>query len=303
MRLDLALLEVFCTVYDEGSFSKAALKLRLTQPTVSGHVKNLEEAVGTRLLDRLPRNVVPTEAGKILYRRGRSILNEKEAAIRELGKFLNCVEGSLTICASTIPGEYLLPQLIAEFHAKHPGVNVELQISDSKDVCNKVLARTAELGFVGARFDTAGLEFRRFASDTLGLIVPNNDEWKAVESITLDDLAKKPFLSREGGSGTRVTFERAVGRELEGFNIIGRFGSTNAVKEGLKAGLGISILSLLAAGPELNRGELKVVEIEGSGAISREFFMVLNNNLTTSPIADAFIDCVPDWPVTLTRTA
>src|SRR5438309_2374744 len=214
MRLDLALLEVFCTVYEEGSFSKAALKLRLTQPTVSGHVKNLEGAVGARLLDRLPRNVVPTEAGKILYRRGRSILNEKDAAIRELGKFFNCVEGSLTVCASTVPGEYLLPRLIAEFHAKYRGVSVELQISDSKVVCNKVLAGTSELGFVGARFDTVGLEFRQFASDTLNLIVPNNDEWKGVASITLDDLAKKPFLSRERGSGTRVTFERAVGRDL-----------------------------------------------------------------------------------------
>jgi DNA-binding transcriptional LysR family regulator len=302
MRLDLALLEVFCTVYAEGSFSKAALKLRLTQPTVSGHVKKLEEAVGARLLDRLPRNVVPTEAGKILYRRGRTILNEKEAAITELGTFLNCVEGSLTVCSSTIPGEYLLPQLIAEFHAKYPGVSVELQISDSKDVCNRVLAGTAELGFVGARFDGVGLEFRQFASDMLGLIVPSNDEWKDIASITLDDLAKKPFLSRERGSGTRVTFERAVGRELEGFNIIGRFGSSNAVKEGLKAGLGISVLSLLAVGPELRRGELKVVEIEGSGAISREFFMVLNRNLTTSPIANAFMDSVPDWPATTTRT-
>ncbi len=303
MRLDLALLEVFCTVYEEGSFSKAALKLRLSQPTVSGHVKNLEEAVGARLLDRLPRNAAPTEAGKILYRRGRSILNEREAAIKELGKFLNCVEGSLSVCASTIPGEYLLPQLIADFHAKYPGVNIELQISDSKDVCDRVLAGTAEVGFVGARFDTVGLEFRKFASDTLGLIVPNNDEWKDIASITLDDLAGRPFLSREEGSGTRATFERAVGCELEGFNIIGRFGSTNAVKEGLRAGLGISVLSLLAVAPELSRGELKVVEIEGSGAISREFFMVLNNHLTTSPIVDAFINCVSDSPATMTRTA
>jgi DNA-binding transcriptional LysR family regulator len=303
MRLDLALLEVFCTVYEEASFSKAALKLSLTQPTVSGHVKNLEAAVGAKLLDRLPRNVVPTGAGKILYRHGRSILNEKDSAIRELGKFFNCVEGSLTVCASTIPGEYLLPRLIAEFHAKYPGVSVELQISDSKSVCDKVLTGTTELGFVGAKFDTVGLEFRQFASDTLGLIVPNNDEWKDVDSIPLDSLAKKPFLSREGGSGTRITFERAVGRELEGFNIIGCFGSTNAIKEGLKAELGVSILSLLAVGPELSRGELKVVQIDGSGEIRREFFMVLNSNLTTSPVVDAFIACVSDWPITMTRTA
>src|ERR1051325_7318728 len=101
MRLDLSLVEVFCTVYEEGSFSKAALKLKLSQPTISAHMKTLEEAVGTRLLNRLPRSLVATEAGKILYRHGRRIISEKEAAIKELSKLLNRVEGPLTVCAST----------------------------------------------------------------------------------------------------------------------------------------------------------------------------------------------------------
>src|SRR6185503_11646029 len=140
MRLDLYLVEVFCTIYEEGSFSKAALKLQLSQPTISIHIKNLEDAIGTKLFDRLPRQAVPTQAAKVLYRRGRAILNEKDAAIQELNKFLNRVEGSLTVCASTIPGEYLLAQIMVSFHAKYPKINVELQISDSKDVCHKVLS-------------------------------------------------------------------------------------------------------------------------------------------------------------------
>src|SRR6185503_13058242 len=111
MRLDLSLVEVFCVVYEEGSFSRAASKLHLSQPTVSGHIKNLEEAIGARLFDRLPRQAVPTRVGEILYIHGRAILNEKDATIQELSKFLNLVEGSLTISASTIPGEYLLPQI------------------------------------------------------------------------------------------------------------------------------------------------------------------------------------------------
>jgi len=292
MRLDLSLIEIFCIVYEEGSFSRAAAKLQLSQPTISGHIKNLEDSVGARLFDRLPRQAMPTQAGKILYRRGRAILDEKYAAVQELNKFLNRVEGSLTITASTIPGEYLLPQMIASFRMKYPGVNIELQISDSEDVCQRVLSGKAEIGFVGARFEVVGLGFRHFASDTLALIVPNNDEWSSIESLTLEELSLKPFLSRESGSGTRTTFEKVIGPALDNFNVVASFGSTNAIKEALKAGLGVSVLSLLAVSSEIARGEFKTVEIEGAGPLHREFFMVINTNLTASPIADAFVECV-----------
>ncbi len=292
MRLDLSLVEVFCVVYEEGSFSRAALKLHLSQPTVSGHIKNLEDAIGARLFDRLPRQAVPTRVGEILYKHGRAILNEKDAAIQGLSKFLNLVEGSLTISASTIPGEYLLPQIIASFHKKYQGVNVELEISDSEDVCQRVFSGKAELGFVGTRFEMAGLDFQYFASDTIALIVPNNNEWSGIKTITLDELSLKPFLSRESGSGTKATFEKAIGVTLDKFHVIAKFGSTNAIKEALKAGLGVSVLSMLAVSSAVDRGEVKTVEIEGVSPLHREFFMVKNTSLTSSPIADAFVKCM-----------
>ena len=262
MRLDLSIVEVFCAVYEEGSFSRAASRLGLSQPTISGHIKNLEDDVGAKLFDRLPRQARPTQTAKILYRRGRTILNEKTAAIQELNRFLDRVEGSLTICASTIPGEYLLPQIIASFHTKYPGVSVDLQIADSKVACDKVLSGKVEIGFVGARFEAIGLAFRQFTSDALALIVPNNSEWKRVRSITPDQLVTKPFLSRESGSGTRAAFEKAIGRTLDEFNVVGSFGSTNSIKEAVRAGLGVSVLSLLAVKPEIARGEFKTVRIE-----------------------------------------
>jgi DNA-binding transcriptional LysR family regulator len=292
MRLDLSLIEIFCIVYEEGSFSRAASKLQLSQPTVSGHIKNLEDSVGARLFDRLPRQAVPTQPGKILYRRGRAILDQKYAAVQELNKFLNRVEGSLTISASTIPGEYLLPQIIASFRMKYPGVNVELQISDSEDVCQRALSGKAEIGFVGAKFELTGLGFRHFASDTLALIVPDNEEWSNIKSLTLEELSQKPFLTRESGSGTRTTFEKVIGPALDNFNVVASFGSTNAIKEALKAGLGVSVLSLIAVSSEIARGEFKTVEIKDVRPLHREFFMVVNTNLTASPIADAFVECV-----------
>jgi DNA-binding transcriptional LysR family regulator len=303
MHIDLNLVEVFCAVYEEGSFSKAALRLQVSQPTISGHIKNLEDSVGAKLFDRLPRQTVPTQAGKILYRRGHTILKERDAAIQELNKFLDRVEGSLMVCASTIPGEYLLPQIVASFHTKYPRVNVELQISDSEEVCRKILSGEAELGFVGAKFEVVGLDFHRFASDALALVVPNNEEWSDIKSITPDQLASKPFLSRESGSGTRAAFEKAVGITLDMVNVVGRFGSTNAIKEALKAGLGVSVLSLLAVSSEIARGDLRTVEIEGVGPLHREFFMVINTSLTASPIADAFKECVLEGMKKMSLTA
>lgn len=293
MRLELSLIEVFCSVYEEGSFSKAALRLRCSQPTISGHIKNLESYVEARLFDRLPRRIVPTRAGQVLYRHGRIILNEKEAAIQELNKLLNRIEGTLSIWSSTIPGDYLLPQLIASFHSKVPAIRIEMRISDSKDVCNQVLGGKAELGFIGARLDAVGLELKHFAKDELALVVANNKEWRQVRRVTLSELAAKPFLAREPGSGTRLAFERTVGVNVdEYFNVVACFGSSSAAKEAVKAGLGFSVLSMLAVKSEIAMGSLKTVEIDGVTPIERDLFVAINRNLTLSPIAESFFDFV-----------
>lgn len=296
MRLDLNLLEVFCCVYKEGSFSRAAQKMRLSQPTVSSHIKNLEDYLGAKLFNRLPRQVVPTRAGEILYKRGQNIMSEKEFALQELKKFLNRIEGSLTICCSTIPGEYLMPQMAASFYRRFPAVMIEMNVSDSQGVCNDVLSGKAELGFAGAKIETVGLEFRHFASDEVVLVVPNNSEWRKVETISLDSLASKPMLLRESGSGTRLAFEKRIGRALNEFNVVGYFGSSNSIKEAIKAGLGVSLLSLLSIKSEIESGAVKTVSIEGIGALRRDFFAIFNKLLTLSPIAEEFLDFVLHKP-------
>lgn len=290
MRLDLNLLEVFCFVYEYASFSKAAEKLRLSQPTISGHIKNLENHLGTKLFDRLHRRLVPTRPAQLLYRRGRSILDQKEEAINELSKFLDRIEGSLVIAGSTIPSEYMLPKIIASFHSRFASIRVELLISDSETACRQVLGGEAEVGFVGAKLEGVGLEYIHFASDQMSLVVPNNSEWQRVKEITLDSLNSKPFLAREIGSGSRLVFEQTTGCTIDQLNVVGCFGSTSAIKEALKAGLGVSVLSDLAVKSEIESGILKTVRISGVDAIRREFYTVINKRFTLSPVADAFLE-------------
>jgi len=214
MRLDLSLVEVFCCVYEEGNISKAAVKLRVSQPTVSGHIKNLETYIGTKLFDRLPRRLAPTRAAQLLYRRGHAILKEKEAAMQDLERFLHRIEGRLVISGSNIPGEYILPQMIADFYVQFPAVKIDLRISDPKVVCNEVLSGEAELGFSCAKIDTIGLEFIPFASGGLALVVPNNGEWKRARRVTRERLAAEPFLTCLCRARRRSTIRRRPWRWL-----------------------------------------------------------------------------------------
>jgi LysR family transcriptional regulator, transcriptional activator of the cysJI operon len=289
MRLDLNLLEIFCCVVEEGGFSKAAEKLRRSQPTISGHIRNLENFVGTKLLDRFPRQIVLTHAGKLLYRYGQSILREKGSAERELKQLLNREAGEIILCGSTIPAEYLLPPIVASFHKKFPNIRVEIRISDSKEACADVSQNRAELGFVGAIFEAEEIEFRLFGSDELALVVPNTAEWRNVMSISLDALAEKPFLARETGSGTRKALEKMLGYSLDRFNIVGCFGSTGAIKEAVKANIGVSVLSVLAVATEVASGLLKIVKIEDMESMRRDFYVVSNKKMSLSPGAEAFL--------------
>jgi DNA-binding transcriptional LysR family regulator len=289
VRLELYLVELFCCVYEHRNFSKAAKKLRISQPTISGHIKNLEDHVGLKLFDRLPKRVVPTRAGEILYKHGCLILKEKDAAVRELNKLRNCIEGPLLIHSSTTPGEYLLPRIIAFFHSEHPDIAIEMRISDSSITCDEVLKGKAEIGIVGAKFDSVELQFCHLASDQMVLVAPNNDKWRNVQSITLSDLYEVPFLAREAGSGSRIAFETKVGINLDEFNIVGRLGSTSAIKEAIRANLGVSVLPLLSVKNELDSGVFKSIIIDGVDPIERELFTVINKSLTLSPIAEAFL--------------
>src|SRR5881296_934982 len=128
--MDLRLFEIFCAVYEERSFSRAAARLRLSQPTVSEHIQTLEKAFGTLLFERMARNVRPTRAGDHLYEQARR-LGELRRGIEEgMARFLNRLEGRLVIGASSIPGEYLLPPLIGDYRESHPGVRLSLAVRD-----------------------------------------------------------------------------------------------------------------------------------------------------------------------------
>jgi DNA-binding transcriptional LysR family regulator len=288
--MDARQLEIFVKVAELGSFSKAAGALFLTQPTVSEHIRGLEEELGVRLLDRLGRGAAPTKAGQLLLGYARRILELHREARQALDQFQGRMSGELVVAASTIPGEYVLPALIGRFKEKYPDIAISLLIGDTQRVVEWVLEGRAELAVAGAQIDHRALEYRELMPDELVLVVSAAHPWHGKKTATLEEVRAEPLIVRERGSGSRHALERAlaeVGLDLSDFRVVGEMGSTQAIKQGVKAGVGISLISKRAVAEECQHGILHCVKVKDL-RFSRAFYLVTSTTRTRSPLAEAF---------------
>lgn len=288
--MDIRRLEVFCKVVELRSFSRAAEASLLSQPTVSEHIRILEETFGERLLDRLGREALPTPAGTILYDYARRILHLRDEAVQALERFRGKLAGTLVLGASTIPGAYLLPPRIEAFHARHPDCRIVLRISGTARIAREILEGQLELGLVGARPKEGALEAQEMFGDELLLAVWPGHPWEGRSSVSPEELTGPPFILREAGSGTREATEQAMrqaGIDPARLSLVAEMGSNEAVRECVKGRLGISFLSSLALAEDLRRGALVAVPVEGM-RIGRSFFLVRRRNRELTPLAQAF---------------
>jgi DNA-binding transcriptional LysR family regulator len=288
--VDLRQLEIFVKVAELGSFSKAAEALFLTQPTVSEHIRSLEDELGVRLLDRLGRGAVVTKGGALLQGYAQRLLALSREARQAMESFQGRMSGDLLVGASTIPGEYILPGLIGRFKEKFPDIAITLLIGDSQTVTEWVAEGRAEVGVVGARSGHRSVEFRELLPDDIVLIVSATHPWHGRKQVTLDELRAEPLLLRERGSGTRAALESALAAsatDLSAFRVIGEMGSTQAIKQAVKAGVGVSLVSRRAVDDESRSGAvwgLRVKDLK----IARAFYLATHRERSRSPLAEAF---------------
>lgn len=288
--MDIRALEVFCKIVELKSFSRAAEAVYLTQPTVSGHIKVLEEFVGVKLLDRLGREVLPTKVGELLYGYAKQILALRNQAIQALEEYKGSLKGHLVIGGSNIPGEYFLPTLLATFKARYPEISITLRIADSREIVRGVLEGTVELGAVGAKFDDGQLIYLKLLEDELVLALPPGHAWASKPVVALKELVEQPMILREVGSGSRKVFEdalHAAGLDSSALTVVAELGSTEAIRQALKSGAGVSVISLRAIQDDLDRGTLRTVPLEGI-RLTRDFYLVYHKNRSRSPLCEAF---------------
>lgn len=294
-------LEIFCKVVELESFSKAAEAVFLAQASVSERIASLENKIGTRLLDRLGRKVIPTAAGELLHKHATLFLEMKETAQLEIESFLGLEQGEISMGGSTIPGEYILPDLISRFNQKYPRLSVKLTIADSSIIENRVLEGKLEMGVIGAKSLHTNLLCQKLWKDELVVAVPVGHTWARRKTISLQELRKTPFILREEGSGTLKIMEAYLrDNGIGGTNALqvsARFGSSTAVKEGIKSGLGLSILSARAIDTEVKAGLLKILKIKGL-SMFRNFFLIRNKLRVASPPCQAMHDfLLSEFPI------
>lgn len=292
--MDIHRLEILCRVIDLQGFTKAAESLGLTQPTVSEHIRALEELVGQKLVDRFGRYILPTPAGKVLYRYAREMIQTRDKALQAIGKFKGELSGALYVGASTIPGTYILPRLVGTFKASYPSIRITLKIGSSGEIARMIVDGRVEFGIIGARWEEKRILLEEIFSDELLLAVYKGHPWEGREGVELDELAGIPFVLREKSSGTRMVMTQvldAAGFDPSLLNVVAEMGSTEAVKEAIKARIGVSIISSYAVKEEIERNSLCVVPLQRI-CIRRPFFLAQRKNREVSPLCSAFLEHV-----------
>lgn len=294
--MNLKQLEAFARVAEAKSFSEAAKILYLTQPTVSAHVASLEKELGVCLLMRSTKEVSLTEEGEILYDYAMQML-ELEQQIRERFGSRKKEGAVLRIAASTIPSQYLLPEIMVRFRERYPGVRLRVMETDSAGAVEQILSRRVDIGFAGTVLEEKQCIYIPFYQDELVVIIPGEGlEGPESAAETAAWIRRMPVILREEGSGTRKEAQRLLrqmGIELSELNIVASIQNQETIKRSVRNGMGISILSRLAAEDEIRSGVLRAVPLGETGG-KRNINLVFDRRSLHSTEAEKLIDLVKE---------
>ncbi len=298
-------MEILVALVETGSFTRAAGKCFLSQPSLTKQIQNLEEAAGTRLVNRGSAGISLTPEGQILHDYARRILRLREDAKERITRLKEQESGHIYICASTIPATYILPRLLGLLKQTYPDMQIHIQTHDSEETIQIVLNSQAELGFIGKEPSNRKLIAERLWKDRLVLAVPVAHPLAGRSVVTVEELAGIPFVLREKGSATRDIVEgclqKRFGSSLSQFNVVCEIGSSEAVKEAILSGLGVSILSVFAIERELSQGLLATVNISDC-ALERYFYLICKKNFPLMKYHKHFIDIVKQFQPFIKKT-
>ena len=291
--MNLGHLRTFVTIVEQGSLSAAARALRISQPAVTKQVQRMESELGLSLLVRGPqRDVGLSPAGERMLAFAQETLARFDAFREEMATLQAIGQGTLALAASTIPGEHLLPGLLADFHAEYPQVEVHMSIADTAEVADKVLANEADVGVIGSAVAQSGLRLERLVSDTVVLIVPPDHPFASQGEIAVEELRGQPLILREEGSGTRRSVTEALataGASLAPADVVLTLGSTQAIIQAVEQGLGLGFVSARACAQAEAEGRLAQVQLAGIN-LDRDLYLAYRPQSVGDPLVARFLD-------------
>jgi DNA-binding transcriptional LysR family regulator len=285
-------LQIFVTVVEKRSFSRAAKDLHLTQPAITLHIQALERDVGARLLERTNRFVRLTKAGEIVFDHATRILSIQAQMRRCLDDLLREASGPLSIGASFTFGEYALPYLLAIFCARHPQVRPSVMIANTGQIAELVASNRLDIGLVEGEVSLPHVLSEPVSEDTLVVVAPPTFPLAPILSnptIEPNALASVRWIVREQGSGTRAATDRFFAQAGLSVTDTLELGSTQMIKEAVEAGLGCALLSRWTIRKELALGALRELQVTGL-PITRQLSMLTLTTTFRTKALDEFAD-------------
>ncbi|CCQ94360.1 Transcriptional regulator, LysR family [[Clostridium] ultunense Esp] len=297
--MDLRQLETFIEVANLKSFSRAAEKLFITQPTVTNHIQSLEKELGSLLINRSGKKISLTEAGSLFYKYAINIVNSCEMAKFDLAAYKGSIQGHLHIYSSSVPRKYILPNIIDSFLKSYPEVTFTLEDKDSKNVVKSILEGDTDFGIVGAKYPSNRLNYIELMEDKLLAITPNTSLYPKpnYSYLTLDEIINGRIIFREEGSGTRNLLVNRLEEgniNIDELDIIAYVEDTETIKELVSLGVGISFLSQRAVTDDIRLGKYKVYYMKEVD-FNRKFYFVYHNKRQLSPLNETFKDFVLEY--------
>ena len=289
-------IEIFLAVGRAKSFTRAAESVHVSQSTLSQHILELERELDVRLFDRLGRVVTLTEAGRLFEEHASRIVTTVASARRAIDGLKGLERGSLVIGASTTPGIYLLPGVVAGFKRRYPGIQVSLQIANSQVIEERIRADAVDLGVVGGHL--LGAHERCVAAgllDELLLIVGPHHPWAGRREVAPRELASQPLLLREHGSATRLVTERTLEQAGVKFTVAMEFDHIEAIKQAVMSGLGVAFMSAYAVRGEIATRRLACLRLKGL-RVRRHFHVIHNEARTLTASGRAFMELLATGP-------
>ena len=291
--ITLQQMEALISLVEECSFSRAAKRMLLTQPALTKNIRNVEDCLGVKVVNRSNTGVSLTPEGKILYDVAKRMIKMRKEAGEKIQKLRENTGGDIYVGASTIPATYILPQAMSAFKKVHSDIRIFIKTEDSQEVLNMVLDRGVEIGCIGKEPFNRKLTVQAVWSDRLILVVPKHHRWIRKGSIDVSELLLEPFVLREKGSATRDVFEAYLKEKksisLPQLNICGELGSSEAIKEAVIAGLGVSVLSVHAVNRELASRLLYEIPIT-SCRMERKFYLIYLKSFDIRPHHQTFFN-------------
>ena len=290
--MNLKQLESFSYIIETNSFSEAAKKLFLTQPTISSHISLLEKELSTQLLIRTTKDVIPTDAGKKLYTYAKQMLQIQNTILEEFHVKSDDEKNVITLGASSIPEQYILPEILPKYLKKNKN-EFKIGRGDSFEIINQVVNKEIEIGLVGTQIETSNCIFEPFYKDKLVVITPVNQKYLQMkeEGFHIKDLLKEPIIMREEGSGTRKEIKKFLNHMKindGSLYITATLNSTEAIKRSVANNMGISIIANLAVQNYIKEKRVLAFDLAEEN-IYRNLYIVRNKEMYMSKSSLKFI--------------